>query len=87
MVNPPPDSDIREEKERESGWEWPTFNYEPRFPILVLADEQKMSDLKERSRVVRAAESGMGRGGKGVRLEIIEDGGERSDVTRVVSLF
>ncbi len=88
MLNPPPDTDIRinAEREREGGWEWPTFNYEPRFPILVLADEGRMKGLKEGSRVARAAEGGVWRGGKGVSVEVMGEGDERGEETRVVSL-
>lgn len=87
MLNPPSDSDPRPSSEKSvegCGWEWPSFNYEPRFPILILAGEGKLGSLREGSRVMRAAEGGVGRGGKGVSVEVMKEGDERREGTRVV---
>jgi len=85
MVNPPPDEDPRPKKGSEGGgWEWPKFGYEPRFPILVIAGEGEMRGLEVGSRVLRAAQGGVGRGGKGVSVERLVDG-VRGDRSRVVS--
>lgn len=55
------------------------FNYEPSFPILVVNDKGAHG-----GRLGRAAEAGVGRGGKGVEVEQSVDG-ERGERTRVVS--
>ncbi len=86
MLDPPPDSDPREVNEKqEQGWEWPKFNYEPRFPILVVSEEGRMGDLREGSRVGGAGDGGVGRGGKAVSVEVVRDGEGRGEGTRVVS--
>lgn len=85
MVNPPPDADPR--KVNEAGgasWEWPVFNYEPHFPILVIAEKANLATLQSTNRVVKAAEAGVGRGGKGVSVEELVDG-PRGEKSRVVS--
>jgi hypothetical protein len=78
LVSPPPDEDPSPEKEMERGWKWPVFAYEGTFPILLLAGDGD-------SRVRRMAGEGVGRGGRGVRVEELRDGvgGEES---RLVSL-
>ena len=84
LVNPPPDVDVRTEGEK--NWEWPTLSYEPTFPILVIADEAHMKALEGRSRLLEAANAGIGRGGKGVSVEKLVDG-DRGEKSRVVSTF
>ncbi|ORY32106.1 hypothetical protein BCR39DRAFT_59132 [Naematelia encephala] len=82
LINPPPDDDpnpkknVQGEGEGERGWVWPKFNYEPRFPILVMEEE----GVVKAERLTKAAEAGVGRGGKGVSLEALRDGprGEKS---------
>ena len=81
LVNPPPDSDMRQRGDKV--WEWPQFNYEPRFPILVVAEEEGMDRMRQGSRLMRAAKGEVGRGGKGISVETIRDG-ERGEETRVV---
>jgi hypothetical protein len=85
MVNPPGDEDDRRGSIGDKGkeWEWPKLTYEPRFPILVIADEQRLGTLEQTSRVVRAAGEGIGRGGKGVSVEKLVDG-ERGERSRIV---
>lgn len=84
MVNPPPDADPRKEKGAGGSWEWPVFNYEPHFPILVIAEKSNLPTLQSTNRVVKAAEAGVGRGGKGVSVEELVDG-PRGEKSRVVS--
>lgn len=55
------------------------FDYEATFPILVVNDKGTHG-----GRLGRAAEQGVGRGGKGVEVEQSVDG-ERGERTRVVS--
>ena len=87
MLDPPVDADPSGGAgDGERGWEWPRFNYEPRFPILVVVEEGKESGLRAGSRVVKAAEMGAGRGGKGVSVEVIQDGRKKQEGTRVVSV-
>lgn len=86
LINPPPDEDPRGQNSKEAkDWEWPVLSYEPQFPILVMAESGRMEELKKSNRIVRAAEAGIGRGGKGVSLEVLVDG-ERGDGSRVVSI-
>lgn len=48
----------------------PEFNYEPRFPILVLSPPSLAPHLEQSHRLVRDhASAGVGRGGKGVSWE------------------
>ena len=84
LVNPPLDADLRSGKYK-MDWEWPKFGYEPQFPIVVMADKETMTGLKEGSRVVKAADEGVGRGGKGVSVEELVDG-ERGDQSRTVGV-
>ena len=67
-----------------SGDDWPVFKYEPSFPILIMAGRAGLETLPERSRVAKAAENGVNRGGKGVSLAEIVDG-NRGEKTRTVS--
>lgn len=87
LVNPPGDEDDRKGEVGEKGkeWEWPKLGYEPHFPILVITDKERIEGLKKTSRIVRAAEDGVGRGGKGVNLESLVDG-PRGEGSRNVSL-
>lgn len=86
MVNPTGDEDDRDGSLGDKGkeWEWPKLGYEPHFPILVIADQAKLEGLKKSSRIVRAAENGVGRGGKGVSVESLVDG-VRGEGSRNVS--
>jgi hypothetical protein len=93
LINPPPDVDPRPAAASPSGeeggaglaWEWPEFRYEPHFPILVLGEQGQMGRLEKENRIVRAAQDGVGRGGKGVSVAALVDG-ERGDQSRVVSV-
>jgi len=80
LVDPPSDTDPRKDK---NGWTWPQFNYEPRFPILLMPAENP--EAVKSSRVGKAAEEGVGRGGQGVQIQAVVDG-VRGDGTRLVSL-
>lgn len=86
LINPPPDEDPRGGSLGEQGkeWEWPALSYEPQFPILVMAEDGQLGGMAKTSRIVRAAENGIGRGGKGVSVESLVDG-ERGEKSRVVS--
>jgi len=86
LINPPPDEDPRAGSLGDQGkeWEWPALSYEPGFPILVMAEEGRLADMAKSHRIVRAAEKGVGRGGKGVSVEALVDG-ERGEKSRVVS--
>jgi hypothetical protein len=79
LVDPPADEDPRDK----AAWAWPKFNYEPRFPILLVPTEEAASAAKG-SRVGAAAEDGVGRGGQGVSIVAVEDG-VRGEKTRMVS--
>lgn len=52
----------------------PEFNYEPYFPVLVVSSTAKADDLRANNRLVRDyAPKGVGRGGKGVSFEEVQD--------------
>lgn len=78
LVSPPPDDDPRADQE----WKWPTFGFEPRFPICIVAPPGGIDAAKE-SRLGKAEALGVGRGGKGV--SVIQGYGVRSEKTRLVS--
>lgn len=60
----------------------PEFNYEPHFPILVVSPTELADQLKANNRLVRDyAPKGVGRGGKGVSFEQVQD--PTSDRTRM----
>ncbi|ORX39597.1 hypothetical protein BD324DRAFT_648238 [Kockovaella imperatae] len=71
MLDPPSDEAPKTLKDKSS---WPMFNYEPKFPILVMADKDQVDTLGQRNRVAKAAEDGVSRGGKGVSIETMVDG-------------
>ncbi|RSH86587.1 uncharacterized protein EHS24_004856 [Apiotrichum porosum] len=82
LVSPPPDADPRTEATtQEAGWAYPRFTYEPRFPILLVA-EPGQEEAVTASRVGSAAEDGVGRGGKGVSIQVATDG-PRGEKTRM----
>jgi hypothetical protein len=84
LVSPPPDADPRTEATtQEAGWAYPQFTYEPRFPILLVA-EPGQEEAVTASRVGSAAEDGVGRGGKGVSIQVATEG-PRGEKTRMVS--
>lgn len=56
------------------------FDYEPRFPILIVGDSQGQGY----GRLGEASKNGVGRGGKGVEIVGVKDG-VRGDKTRIVS--
>jgi hypothetical protein len=81
LLDPPADEDPRRKDEAEAtGWAWPKFNYEPRFPILLMGEGEAV----EGSRVGKAAAEGVRRGGQGVSVERLVDG-VRGEKTRMVS--
>ena len=93
LVDPPPDQDPRASSSASAGdakagastqWEWPTFKYEPKFPILLLSKQGEGEELKADSRVARAVSDGVGRGGQGVSIEQMVDG-SRGEQSRLVS--
>lgn len=82
LVSPPPDEDPRGRREKKGEWKWPKFGYEPRFPICIVAPQGGM-DAVMSTRVGKASEEGVRRGGKGV--SVIQGYGVRSEKTRLVS--
>lgn len=61
----------------------PEFNYEPHFPILVVAPSSMTESLQQGNRLVRDYEhKGVGRGGKGVTVELAETEELKSDANR-----
>ncbi len=88
LINPPSDSDPRPDVASKDDWQWPSFTYEPRFPILVLTDRANRSgeSSANTSRIMEAASKGVRRGGKGVSVESLSDG-VRGEKSRVVSLW
>lgn len=71
LVSPPPDADPRDAADQKA-WAWPTFNYEPTFPILLLTSAQHEGAVLS-SRVGQAAKDGTGRGARGVSLAVAPD--------------
>lgn len=52
----------------------PEFNFEPYFPVLVVSSTVQAENLKTNNRLVRDfTPQGVGRGGKGVSFEVVED--------------
>lgn len=80
MVDPPPDADPRAKGAQDGGFAWPSFSYEPRFPILIVARQGDAQRIEDETRVGQAAKDGVGRGGKGV--EVIEEVDGYGDKTR-----
>ncbi|WVW83515.1 hypothetical protein I302_105536 [Kwoniella bestiolae CBS 10118] len=100
LLDPMPDQDPRSDqhgKEEKGGKRltWPTFTFEPHFPILVMSDQASLRELSVSNRLVR--EHGIlpkdgkekkgwfgGRSGKGVEIEVMErvDEGSRIQVER-----
>jgi hypothetical protein len=73
LVSPPADNaSISSSSEPED--RLPEFNYEPHFPVLVVASSELAEQLKTSNRLVRDfAPKGVGRGGKGVSFEEVQD--------------
>ncbi|WVR04931.1 hypothetical protein IAU60_001943 [Kwoniella sp. DSM 27419] len=86
LIHPLPDEDPRTEAERqESGWAWPTFRYEPHFPLLVMSDQEGLRKLSVSNRLVREGGNGVsGQRGRGKGLEVsVLDHGELNERGRL----
>lgn len=87
LINPPQTtSSVNISNAQDGQAALPEFNYEPHFPILVVAANGGSSGFKaqdvEAHRLVKDYESkGVGRGGKGVSVERVKE--ERSEETRI----
>lgn len=81
LVSPPVDNaSISSSPEPED--RLPEFNYEPHFPVLVVASSELAEQLKANNRLVQDfAPKGVGRGGKGVSFEEVQD--PTSECTRM----
>jgi hypothetical protein len=71
------------------------FDYEPRFPILVVDHAENLQTQSQAQlggsgagggRLIEASKRGVGRGGKGVEIVELRDG-PRWDKTRIVSKY
>jgi hypothetical protein len=90
LINPPSSMDetrlLTQTKTSEDASQAPSgkgFDYEPHFPILYLSTKTETPE----HRLQAHAERGVGRGGKGVTFEVLDEsrapGGERGEGTRM----
>lgn len=85
MINPAPTAaDSHDGDPMTAAAASPIFSYEPHFPVLVLASPTRMEATKQ-SRVGKYSEKGVGRGGKGVTLEVAPED-SRGEARRLVCL-
>ncbi|WWC85160.1 uncharacterized protein L201_000017 [Kwoniella dendrophila CBS 6074] len=57
LINPIPDEDPRSNSTKEiqtaSSFKWPTFKYEPHFPIYILSTQENLLNLSTKNRLIR----------------------------------
>ncbi|WVF72529.1 hypothetical protein IAT40_007346 [Kwoniella sp. CBS 6097] len=95
LIHPPPDQDPRTPTSSTStssasgqngSWKWPTFSYEPHFPLLIMSSQQGLQRLSTTHRQVREGGNGVvgqrGRG-KGLEVGVLDDGRELNEKGRM----
>ncbi|WVQ98419.1 hypothetical protein IAU59_005542 [Kwoniella sp. CBS 9459] len=85
LIHPPPDEDPRPQSstltssstatptnsKSVTGWKWPTFSYEPHFPLLIMSSQPGLQQLSTTHRLVREGGNGVsGQRGRGKGLEV-----------------